>query len=60
MTRNISKKIPRREANYSSLQEWIKKKKIPKKLNDGVSPCLIYTDRVILSTSTQPKMKLIT
>ena len=37
MTRNISKKIPRREANYLSLQEWIKKKKIPKQLNDGVN-----------------------
>ena len=29
--------MPRREANYLSLQEWIKKKKIPKKLDDGVS-----------------------
>ena len=36
MDKNISRKIPRREANYLSLQEWIKKK-IPKKLNDGVS-----------------------
>ena len=31
------RKIPRREANYLSLQEWIKKKKIPKQLSDGVS-----------------------
>ena len=37
MTRNISRKMPRREANYLSLQEWIKKKKIPRKLNDDVS-----------------------
>ena len=37
MDKNISRKIPRREANYLSLQEWIKKKKIQKKLNDGVS-----------------------
>ena len=37
MTRNISKKIPRREANYLSLQEWIKKKKIPRKLNEDVN-----------------------
>ena len=37
MNKNTSKKIPRREANYLSLQEWIKKKKIPRKLNDDVS-----------------------
>ena len=37
MDKNISRKMPGREANYLSLQEWIKKKKIPKKLNDGVS-----------------------
>ena len=29
--------MPRREANYLSLQEWIKKKKIPRKPDDGVS-----------------------
>ena len=37
MDKSISRKLPRREANYLSLQEWIKRKKIPKKLNDGMS-----------------------
>ena len=37
MTRNISRKMPRREANRLSLQEWIKKNKIQRQLNDGVS-----------------------
>jgi len=37
MDRNLSRKMPRREANYLSLQEWIKKKKIPRKLIDDFS-----------------------
>ena len=37
MDKKLSRKMPRREANYLSLQEWIKKKKIPRKLNDDVS-----------------------
>ena len=37
MDKKIFRKMPRREANYLSLQEWIKKKKIPRKLNDDVS-----------------------
>ena len=37
MDNKTFRKIPRREANCWSLQEWIKKKKIPRKLNDDVS-----------------------
>ena len=37
MDKKIFRKIPRREANYLSLQEWIKKKKIPRKLSDDVN-----------------------
>ena len=37
MDNKIFRKMPRREANYLSLQEWIKKKKIPRKLSDDVN-----------------------
>ena len=37
MDRNLSRKMPRREANYSRLQEWIKKTKTPRKHIDDVS-----------------------
>ena len=40
MDKKIFRKMPRREANYLSLQEWIKPKKIPRKFELGVSALL--------------------
>ena len=40
MDKKLSTKMPRREANYLSLQEWIKPKKIPRKFELGVSALL--------------------
>ena len=37
MDKSISRNMPLREGNYLSLQEWIKKKKIPRKLSDDVN-----------------------